>query len=133
MSRNNFAEAVLIVVILLFLGSWLSFWAQVDTEKDLKTKCVQSVGTWRKVIEMYANDNENSSYPTELNWRPALDNDVRFLNVFSRYTDVTKTIHDCAVTLFTSVTHFEYTISAWAKDRNHTLITGTGNWIYVPK
>ena len=133
MSRSNFAEVFLIVVILLFLGSWLSYWANGDAEKDLKTKCVQSVGTWRKVIEMYANDNENSSYPTELNWRPALDDDVRFLNDFSRYTDVTKTIRDCAVTLFTSVTTLEYTISAWAKDRNHTLITGTPAWVFIPK
>lgn len=139
MSRSNLIEGLLIIVILLFLGSFLSsFWAEGEADKNEIKKCVQSLGTWRKLMFMYENDSEyfgksEPSFPTELNWRLGMDNDVHLINAFSPYTDVTKNLKECAVTLFTSVTTRGFTISAWAKDRNHTLVTGTPDAILWKK
>lgn len=140
MFRGNFVEALLIIGIIFFLGLFLFYRADTDTDTDKNEikKCVQSLGTWRKLMFMYENDSEyfgksEPSFPTELNWRPGMDNDVHLINAFSPYTDVTKNLKECAVTLFTSVTTRGFTISAWAKDSKHTLITATPDAIMGAK
>lgn len=95
--------------------------------------CVQSLGTWRKVMEMYANDHEKSWYPKELSGKTGSPDDVNLLNSLGKYINVTNILRDCTETVFTSVTLTSgFTISAIAKDRNHTPLTATVDTITYP-
>ncbi len=123
---------VLGIIALVVIPNFMSGTCERAACRDYKPSCPQSLGTLRKVMEMYANDNEKSYYPAELNGRPGMNDDLLLLNSLSMYTNVTNTLRSCSAVFFTAVTKDGYTISAWAKDSKHTLLTATVDTIIQP-
>lgn len=118
--------AAICILIALFTPNFVP-----PRDRSLRTACIQSLGTWRKVFEMYANDTkEKWKYPIELDGHKGIA-DEKLLNAFSKYVNITNTLNVCNETKF-SVTKLSYTIFASAKDRNHTLLTLTPEGIQQP-
>lgn len=117
--------ALIVLIVAIIIPNFM------NTRDDRHPRsCVQSLGTWRKLMAMYANDNKSELYPVELNAHRGVV-DEKLLNAFSQYTNITNTLKDCTETYF-SVTKSSYTISATAKDRKHTLLTATLNEVTIP-
>ncbi len=116
---------------ILLLVLYAIFAPQYYTARELakRTYCLQALGTWRKLMKMYANDNKRGFYPKELNGNSGIV-DEKLLNSLGEYTNVTNTLKDCKETSF-SVTLSAYTIRAVAKDYWHSKLTVTPTEIYI--
>lgn len=137
-------ELMIVIAIIAILAAVAIPNFMLARDRARRTGCVQSLGTFRKVMEMYANDSESGLYPTEASsalagipTQTTTDTKAAERNVaFSPYTNVTNTLKDCRFMNFEMSTASGslqgYTVRALAKDRNSTLMTATADALVQP-
>ncbi len=124
-------ELMIVIAIIAILAAVAIPNFMQARDRARRTGCIQSLGTWRKVMEMYANDNDQNSYPTELSATVGDKNSTNLMNSLGKYTSVTNTLKDCNAVVFSSVIT-TYQITAAAADRNKTLLTADVDSVYQP-
>ncbi len=102
-----------------------------DRGRAKRTACLQSLGTWRKVMEFYASEHEKGWFPKELSGRRGESSDEKLISTLAKYVNITNTLRDCD-TVFSYVTTEGFTIMARAKDRNNTILTATPDEVIQP-
>lgn len=128
-------ELMIVIAIIAILAAVAIPNFMQARDRARRTGCVQNLGTWRKVMEMYANDDDSSNYPTALTATtiPASGGPTGALMTFGApYTNVTTTLGGCYVTRFEHVSTSNYIIGANAPDRNRTPVTATVDTIVQP-
>ena len=132
-------ELMIVIAIIAILAAIAIPNFMQARDRARRTGCLQSLGTFRKVMEMYANDAETGFYPTEAGtaatvW--ATTPSVTLNTALGPYTNVTNTLKDCKQAVFQITTASGslqgYTITAQAKDRNSTLMTATADLLIQP-
>lgn len=133
-------ELMIVIAIIAILAAVAIPNFMQARDRARRTSCIQNLGTWRKVAEMYANDHDSSSYATELddnvittvNGKMVSDaSSGELVNAMQRYTNVTSTAQGCYKSLF-DVVVAGYSIYANANDRLRTPITATPDEILQP-
>lgn len=131
-------ELMIVIAIIAILAAVAIPNFMQARDRARRTGCVQSLGTLRKVMEMFANDDDNGAYPAGADTAGAfITTPTAGLNgALAGYTNVTNTLRDCSRMAFgvASITNIGsyYTVSAVAKDRNGTPITATMDSLITP-
>lgn len=131
-------ELMIVIAIIAILAAVAIPNFMQARDRARRTGCIQNLGTWRKVMEMYANDNDLSSYPTEVQSTTKLyaggtyASHDKAVDAYSQYTNVTTTLNGCFATTFGIVGSAVYSIDANANDRNRTPITATADTVEQP-
>lgn len=128
-------ELMIVIAIIAILAAVAIPNFMQARDRARRTGCVQNLGTWRKVMEMYANDDDGSLYPMGLdNATLGAAPSTALSNAMSQYTNVTTTLGGCFITKFdvVDVSPVGYSVYANANDRNRTPITATPDVLLQP-
>lgn len=134
-------ELMIVIAIIAILAAVAIPNFMQARDRARRTGCIQNLGTWRKVIEMYANDDDTSLYPGTLDDTTVATSAIpdassnKAVVALARYTNVTTTLNGCYKTLFdvVSVAPVGYSIYANANDRNRSPITATPDALLQPQ
>lgn len=134
MLRKELIRVIILIIVFFVVYRWYIDGLRLhgNRERVRRTQCIQSLGTWRRVIEMYASDHEKGWYPKELSGRYGDPSDGMLLTALAKYTNITNTLRACDSILFSSVTTEGYTITGQARDRNKTILTATPEGVQQP-